>query len=216
MPELHSSTPPDGPLPSPPVRVPERIDPDHKTRPLPSSEIRERIAARQRDIESHLVALKHEVTTVADVNVGGRPLPAAAREYALQGALVAGGVAVLVGFLRGLRKRSKRKARFDPAAAFERARLDAVLDAAARRLGYGEADDAGEALKTVLRSVPAVYPAPEASDHRRRKAAEAGVGTVVFQAAAGFAAKAALDLLTKRLTGHEETFSAVADAADDA
>ena len=215
MPELHSSTPPDGPLPSPPVRVPERIDPGHKTRPLPSSEIRERLAARQRDIEAHLVALKHEVTTVADVNVGGRPLPDAAREHAVLGALVAGGVAALVGLVRGLRRRSKRKARFDPAAAFERARLDAVLDAAARRLGYGEADDGAEALKTVLRSVPAVYPAPKAV-HRRREAATSGVGTVVLQAAAGFAAKAALDLLTQRLTGHEETFAAVADAADDA
>ena len=124
-------------------------------------------------------------------------------------------MAALVGLVRGLRRRSKRKARFDPAAAFERARLDAVLDAAARRLGYGEADDGAEALKTVLRSVPAVYPAPKAA-HRRREAATSGVGTVVLQAAAGFAAKAALDLLTQRLTGHEETFAAVADVADDA
>ena len=214
MPETPSSTPPRGPLPSPPVRVPERIDPDHTTRPLPASEIRARLDARQRDIEYHLTALKHEVTTVADVSVGGRPLPDVAREHALRNALIAGGVAALLGLLRGLRKRARRRAAFDSGAAFEEARLDAVLDAAARLVARGK--DREAALKSVLRSVPAVVPAPPERRPRRVQAATSGAGTVVLQAAAGFAAKTALDLLTKRLTGHEETFSAVADAADDA
>ncbi|MDT0632531.1 hypothetical protein RQM47_10120 [Rubrivirga sp. S365] len=215
MPEIPDSTPPAGALPSPPVRVPERIDPDHDTRPLPAAEIRARLDARKRDIEYHLEALKHEVTTVSDVTVDGQPLPQAVRDHAETLALAAGGVAVLVGFLRGLRKRSKRKARFDAGAAFERARLDAVLDAAAR-LVAGRGKDTDRALQTVLRSVPAVYPAPKAARSRRAASAESGVGTVIVQAAAGFVAKTALDLLTQRLTGHEETFSAVADAADDA
>ena len=214
MPDLPPSTPPDGPLPSPPVRVPERVDPDHDTRPLHSAEIRARLDARKRDIEYHLTALKHEVTTVADVSVGGRPLPDAAREHALRNALIAGGVAALLGLLRGLRKRARRRAAFDPGAAFEEARLDAVLDAAARLAARGT--DREEALKSVLRSVPAVYPAPKELRPRRARVAAGGVGTVVLQTAAGFAAKAALDLLTQRLTGHEETFAAVADAADDA
>ena len=213
MPDLHSSTPPDGPLPSPPVRVRERIDPDHDTRPLPSAEIRERLDARQRDIEHHLVSLKHEVTTFADVSVGGRPLPDVAREHALRNALLAGGAAVVLGLLRGLRKRSKRRSRFDPGAEFERARMDAVLDAAARLAATGT--DRDEALRSVLQSVPAVYPAPTV--RRKRGPSHAGgVGAVVLQTAAGFLAKTALDLLTQRLTGHEETLSAVADAADDA
>ena len=213
MPDLPAQTPPPGPLPSPPVRVPERIDPDHDTRPLPASELRARLDARQRDIEYHLTALKHEVTTVADVTVGGRPLPDVAREHAVRNAAIAAGVAALLGLLRGLRKRKKRRDAFDPNAAFEEARLDAVLDAAARRVARG--DDADDALKRVLRSVPAVYPAPR-ERHRRREAVEGGVGAALLQTVGGFAAKAALDLLTQRLTGHEETFAAVADAADDA
>ena len=212
MPDLPAQTPPPGPLPSPPVRVPERIDPDHDTRPLPAAELRARLDARQRDIEHHLAALKHEVTTVAGINVGGRPLPDVAREHAVRNALVAGGVAAVLGLLRGLRRRSKRRDAFDPNAAFEEARLDAVLDAAAQRVARG--DDADDALQRVLRSVPAVYPAPR-ERRRRREVAEAGFGAALLQTVGGFAAKAALDLLTQRLTGHEETFAAVADAADD-
>lgn len=212
MPDLPPATPPGGPVPSPPVRVPERIDPDRDVRDLPASELRARLDARTRDIQYHLQALKHEVTTVAGVNVGGQPLPDAARENALRIALAAGGAAVLLGLLRGLRRRRKRREAFDPAAAFERARLDAVLDGAALRLAHGDADDARDALKAVLRKVPAVYPDPTGPPRPRRESS--GVGTVVLQTAAGFAAKAALDLLTQKLTGHEETFAALADEAE--
>ncbi|MFP4269580.1 MAG: hypothetical protein ACLFTL_03315, partial [Alphaproteobacteria bacterium] len=82
------------------------IDPDHDLTRLPSREIRAQLAARERDIKYHLESLKHEVTTAADITVGGRPLPEVARENAFRNALVTLGVGLAIGLLRGLRKRA--------------------------------------------------------------------------------------------------------------
>lgn len=211
MPTLPSSTPPEGALPSPPVRVPERIDPDHKVRPLPTYEIRERLAARERDIQYHLEAIKHEVTTVADVTVGGRPLPDVLRAHALRNALVAGGVGLALGLLRGLRKRAKRRPEPDTDLDLARLRLSIALEDAAHRVSRGA--DADESIRRSLKTVPVMYNEPE-SYAPRRPATAHNVFDLVVTSIAGFAVKVALDQLTKRLTGHEETFAAVADASD--
>ena len=215
MPDLHPSTPPDGALASPPVRAPERIDPDHTTRPLGAAELRARLKARERDIQFHLEALKHEATTLAGVTVGGRPLPDVLRDDAVRNAAIAAAVGLALGLLRALRQRSKRRRRADEdvEADLARLRFRVALDDAAERVARRNADP-DDALRRALRTVPASYGADgDVEVHRTSTARQ--VFDVVATTAAGFAAKAALDLLTQQLTGHEETFSALADAADD-
>lgn len=212
MPTLPTSTPPDGALASPPVRVPERIDPDHDLTPLPSREIRARLAARERDIKFHLESLKHEVTTVAGVTVGGRPLPDVAREHAVRNALIAAGVGLALSVLRGLRKRAKRRPDPDTEVDLARLRLSIALEDAARRVVRGA--DADAALRRSLRTVPVMYgdttDVGETSESTSRKVID-----VVATTVAGFAAKMAMDEVTKRFTPHEEVFAALADAVDD-
>jgi hypothetical protein len=219
MPELPSSTPPDGPLASPPVRVPERIDPDHDTRPLKAAEIRARLDARERDIQFHLESLKHEATTLAGVSVGGRPLPDVLRDDAVRNALVAGAVGLALGLLRALRKaRTRRRAaEADLDTDLARLRLTVALDDAAERVARRNADPE-DALRRALRSVPASYAeAGSGPVHVRESSTGRKVLDVVLTTAAGFAAKYALDLATQELTDHEheEAFSAVADELDD-
>ena len=215
MPALPPSTPPDGALASPPVRVPERIDPGHTTRPLKAAEIRARLDARERDIQFHLEALKHEATTLAGVTVGGRPLPDVLRDDAVRNAAIAAAVGLALGLLRALRQRSKRRRRADDdvEASLARLRFRVALDDAVERVARRNADP-DEALRRALRSVPASY-GPAGDVGGRRHSTARNVFDVVATTAAGFAAKTAMDLLTQRLTDHEETFAAVADEMED-
>lgn len=211
MPTLPTSTPPDGALASPPVRVPERIDPDHDLTRLPSREIRAQLAARERDIKFHLESLKNEVTTAAGITVGGRPLPEVARENALRNVLVTLGVGLALGLLRGLRKRAGRRPEPDTEVDLARLRLSIALDDAARRVARGSDPDA--ALRRSLRTVPVMY-SDTATAYEAPASTSRKVIDVVATTVAGFAVKVAMDEVTKRLTGHEEVFAAMADAAD--
>lgn len=197
------------PIPSPPVQVGDDVALDQ----LSPDEIRARLAARERDLKYHVQALRHEAATVIDdVNVGGRPLMDIIRGNPVLSVVTAVGTGALVGLVLGLRARAKRRPPTDDEIDFVRARLALALEDAAQRVAAGTSVEV--ALRRSLDTVPVMYadasevePAPRSTRHQ--------VFDVVMTSVAGFAAKSALDLLTQRLTGHEETFSAVADAVDD-
>ncbi len=181
---------------------------------LSPEEIRARILARERDMKYHVEALKHEAATVIDdVNVGGRPLMDVVRGNPVVALATAVGTGVLLGLLLGLRARAKRRPTPDDEIDFVRARLALALEDAAQRVARGT--EVEDALKKSMDTVPMMYGDPSTLRPRARSTREQALDVVVTSAA-GFAAKTALDLITQRMTGHEETFSAVADAVDDA
>ena len=178
---------------------------------LTPEEIRARILARERDLKYHVEALKHEALTVIDdVNVGGRPLMDVIRGNPIVAVAAGVGTGVLLGLLLGLRARAKRRPPSDDEIDFVRARIALALEDAARRVAKG--DETEDALKGSMDTVPLMYgdasTVPPKLHSTRRQ-----VFDVVATSVAGFAAKTALDMITQRLTGHEETFAAVADAA---
>lgn len=197
-------------LPMPPVTVggDDRLD------DLSPEDIRARLVARERDLKFHLAALRHEAATVADdVNIGGRPLMDIIRGRALVALGTAAAAGALVGALAGLRARAKRRPHTDDEVDFVRARLALAVEDAARRVARGA--DTEAAIRRSMREVPVIYGDSQvgaALDQTRSSTRE--VVDVAVKSAVGFAAKAAVDQLTQRLTGHEETFAAVADAAD--
>lgn len=196
-------------LPVPPVTVGD----DERYEDLSPEDIRARLVARERDLKFHIAALRHEAATVIDdVNVGGRPLMDIIRANALLalGTALAAGAAI--GMLFGLRARSKRRPKTDDDVDFVRARLDLALDDAARRVAGGS--DTEAALKASMKSVPVLYGDSQAGAARQARSSMREAVDVAVKTAVGFAAKAAMDQVTKKLTGHEETFAAVADAAE--
>ena len=180
---------------------------------LGADELRARLLARERDIKFRVEALQHEAGLLLDdVNVGGRPLVDIIRGDTPRALGVAGAVGAAVGLLLGLRARAKRRPDADDEIDFVRARLAVALDDAAERVARGE--DVDEALRRSMDAVPALYgdasqlrPRPRST---RRQALDVAVTTAI-----GFGTKVLLDQITKRYTPHEETLSALADAADD-
>ena len=174
--------------------------------PTPSSvELRARLDARERSIQQHLSALEHEVTTVSDVTVAGRPLPDAIRSGGLRypALVLAGGL--LLGLLLGLRKRGRRQPERPEHDEFLRLYAASVLDAAARRVARGEATDAA-IEKTLRRRPPLVYYRPTEPE---RRGTLAETWDVAVKSALGFGVKAGLDTLAQRITGQPELFRAV-------
>lgn len=122
--------------------------------------------------------------------------------------VIAGVVGATAGILLGLRARAKRRRR-QPDAGFEfvQARLATFLEEAAARVANGRS--AEDALNDLFRTVPVVY----ADRHLSADALEPqpGLAKTLMKSAFGFGLKAGLDLLTQRLTGHEETFAALSE-----
>lgn len=203
-----SALPDIGPIPGPPVNIGN----DVSLETLTPEEIRARLAARERDMKYHVAALKHEALTVADdVNIGGRPLMDIIRAQPLRAAAIAVGSGALLGLLIGLRSRAKRRPVQDDDIDFVRARLAFSVEDAARRVARG--DETEHALRASMRTMPVIYGEASGPAEQARRSTN-GVIDVVIKSALGFAAKAAADQLTQKLTGHEETFAAVADAAE--
>ena len=180
---------------------------------LTPEEIRARIQSRERDIKFHVQALKHEaVTVIDDVNIDGRPLMDIIRGNPVVALAAAVGTGLLLGGLLGLRARAKRRPKADDEIDFVRARLALALEDAAQRVAKGT--EMEEALRRAMNTVPMMYGDPSTLQPRARSTREQALDVLVTSAV-GFAAKTGLDLLTKRFTGHEETFAAVADAASE-
>lgn len=203
-----SALPDVGPIPGPPVTVGNDVD----LETLTPEQIRARLQARERDMKYHVAALKHEALTVADdVNIGGRPLLDIIRAQPLRAAAIGVGTGALLGLLLGLRARAKRRPVTDDEIDFVRARLAVSVEDAARRVARGQ--DTEDALRSSMRTMPVIYHESAGAAEQAQRSTS-GVIDVVVKSALGFAAKAAADQLTQRLTGHEETFAAMADAAD--
>lgn len=205
---------PTKPLESGPRSLPSALDPDDDLSKahLTADQVRQRLTARERDIQYHLDALRHEALAVLDdVNVGGRPLIDRIRQRPVQAALAAAAAGALVGLLAGLRARSKGRPAPEDHVDFVRARLSVALDDAAHRVARGEEVEA--ALRGSMATMPVVYGDAAGGAEQARSSAREAVDVAV-KSAIGFGAKSLMDLVIQRYTGHEETFSALSDAAD--
>lgn len=185
--------------------------PDTPTYPAPTSaELRARLDARTQAIQQRLSTLRHEVTTVADVSVNGRPVTdyVRARPFYYTGLSLAGGLAL--GLLAGLVARARRRSPLDEHAEVFRLYAASLLDAAATRVARGE--EAGKAIEKALRQrAPVVH---NASPKAEAKSTLGETFDVAVKTALGFGVKAGMDALVKRFTHQEELFSAVKEAKD--
>jgi ElaB/YqjD/DUF883 family membrane-anchored ribosome-binding protein len=180
---------------------------DAKKKNLTQHELRAELDARKLRLDQHLSGLQSELT-VADVNVGGRPILDYVREKPLVVAGVAAGVGMLAGLVTGLMKREA------PEPPSERdlwmsAYLNDLLDESAHRVQRGEDSDA--ALRHSLRRrAPVVVLEAEEQPVIRKQST---VGRVLLNTALGFGVKFALDQLAQQVTGEEELFEAMESEA---
>lgn len=196
------------PLPAPPADIGEGLDVDD----LSAEAIRAQIVARERDMKYHVAALRHEVLTMGDdVTVGGRPLLDLIRSNKVLSMGVAVGVGLLAGALLGARARARRRPEPDDGLQFIRARTATLLDEAAWKVALGLSTE--EALRQTLKTTPVVYAEPQPV--ARVGSPVGDTVDIAIKSATGFLLKAAMDRVTQTLTGHEETFAAVADATSD-
>lgn len=203
----------------PPTKPSEVVDPHPSVLPaargedqnldtlrLTVEDVRQRLAARERDMRYHVEALKHEaVTLFDDVNVDGRPLMDRIRQKPEEALAITGGVAALVGFLWGLRRRAKRRPETDEDLAFIHARLQVALDRAAHLVAAGETTD--NALRDAMEEMPVVY--GDASKLKVPRSSRKLAADAAVTAAAGFFAKAIADMAVRRFTGHSGTLDAL-------
>jgi len=188
------------PAPAEPVRAEEV---------LTLSEIRERLAARERSVGDRLSALRAEVTRIDDVTIAGRPALDHVRAHPVGALASAVAVGALVGVVAGLLGRAMRGEE-DEQESVMRMLTTSVVDDAARRVALG--DDPQRALQRVVRRrapmVSYTPPAPAAAGAIRSSF------DMALKSAVGFGLKAGLDMLTKQLTGKPEVLGAVSDASE--
>lgn len=192
------------PLPNPVPTSGEGLDLESLT----PEDIKAQILARERDMKYQIAAIKSELAGIADdLTIGNRPFSDIVRASPERALGVAGAAGAGVGILLGLRARRKRRPEPDDGIEFVRARLATLLDEAAWKVAQGM--DTEKALKRTFKTVPAVYSErqPVSAPSERQTT----VGGMILRTALGFGLKTALDLLTQRLTGHEETFEALAE-----
>ena len=199
-------------LPSPSVPIGE----EEPLSELSADELQARLLARRRDIQFRIEAIKQEVVQIGeDVNVGGRPLMDRVRErpWAVLGLAAAGGATL--GLLWGLGKRARRMPDPDLASDVIRVHTAALLESAAKRVSRGASLD--DALAEEARRRPVVFvPADEQPVAKQAASSTRQVVDTALKTAVGIGVKTGLDQLTQRLTGHEEVFNALEDAAEDA
>lgn len=177
---------------------------------LSADEIRARLDARQRDLQYHIQALKHEAATIADdVIIDGRPAMDYIRAQPVLAVAVTAGVGVLIGSLFGFRARRKRlKARPEDNIDFVRARLEYVLEDAAERVSHG--GDVRRSIRKSMDAMPVIYGDSNVAPKTTRDQAF----DVALTTAVGFAVKKGADLLVRRLSSHEGALDALEDASD--
>lgn len=218
MPDLDSGTPTPGPSTptrdaQPVLAIPAPLVPtqDLDLSSLSPEELQGQLLARERDMKFRLAAIRHEVSALGDdVSLGGRPVLDIIRDKKELAIAAAAGVGALVGVLLALRARAKRRPEHDDELEFVRARLSTLLDEAAYRVAMGKSS-AEDALRHTLKTTPVIYTERQPVE----AAAKSSLGQttdVLVKAVVGFAAKAAADLITQRVTGHEHVGDALADA----
>ena len=178
---------------------------------LTPEDIQAQIVARERDMKYQIDAIKNELVTIADdVNIGGRPFLDVFRAHPERSLAIAGAIGATAGVLLGLWSRRRRRPEPDDGVEFVRARLATLLDEAAWKVANGVPTD--DALRHTFKTVPAVYSDRQPVSTPTRE--HDSVGGLLLKTALGFGLKTGLDLLTQRLTDQDETFEAIADAAE--
>lgn len=177
-----------------------------KKETLTQHELRAELEARKLRLDQHLSGLQSELT-VADVNVGGRPVLDYVREKPLVAAGVAAGVGLLAGVVTGL---MKREAPEEPSLhdQWMGAYLRDLVDESAYRVQRGEASE--KALRHALRRrAPVVVLEPEEAPVKRKASS---AGSILLNTALGFGVKFALDRMAQELTDDDEIFEAMEHA----
>jgi ElaB/YqjD/DUF883 family membrane-anchored ribosome-binding protein len=182
---------------------------DAKKKTLTQHQLRAELDQRKELLDYHLSGLQSELT-VADVNVGGRPILDHVRERPLVAAGVAAGVGVLAGLVTGLMGREAPEEPSDHDL-WMGAYLDDLVDDAGYRVQGGE--DAGVALRKALRSrAPVIVLEPEEEPVKERASS---IFSLVLNTALGFGVKFALDQMAQELTGEDEIVTAMEHAHDE-
>ena len=169
-------------------------------------DLRERLEGRERSIRNHLEGLKNEVT-IADVNVGGRPVLDYVREDPLRAVGVAAGVGLLAGLVTGLMGREEPDEPGEHDLLMS-AYFNDLLDDAGSHVRGG--DESETALRKALRhrAPLIVLEAPEEATKKRA----ASMFGAVLNTALGFGVKLAMDRLAQELTGEDEIVDALNEA----
>jgi ElaB/YqjD/DUF883 family membrane-anchored ribosome-binding protein len=185
---------------------------EEKPEVLTSDEIRLRLAAREKSIREHVAALKTEVTSVEDVTVAGRPVLGHVRAHPLEAVGIAAASGAAVGLLVGaLRRALSRPEEESEEALTIRLLVTSLLDDAAERVARGE-DANGALRRAASRHAPTIYYAPNTGHTAKGTLRE--TFDLALKSALGFGVKAGMDLLTKRLTGTPEVFTAAKEASE--
>jgi hypothetical protein len=189
-----------------PATAPERVRAEEV---LTSTEIRERLAARERSVGDRLAALRDEVTTLDHFTVAGRPLMDHVRAHPVRALVTAAAAGAFVSVAAGLIGRAFQGEE-DEQEGVMRLLTASVIDEAARRAALGE--DPARALERVARRrAPMVqYTPPAPAPHGTVRQ----TFDVALKSALGFAIKAGMDALTKQITGKPEVIAAAREAGE--
>lgn len=181
---------------------------DTKKKALTQHQLRAELETRKNLFDYHISGLKSEMT-VADVNIGGRPMLDYVREQPLVAAGVAAGVGVLAGVVTGLLGRDAPEEPSDYDLLMS-AYLNDLLDEAGSRVRRGE--DSEDALRRALRRrAPLVVMEAEPEPVKERASS---ILSVLLNTALGFGVKFALDRMAHQLTGEDEIVEAMHHASD--
>ena len=166
--------------------------------------------AREQDVAYRLAALKEELLApirgVRRISDRVQPLVSKVTDEPGRLLAVAGVTGAALGVVLGLRSRREARRSHKVSSEFMQARLSTFIDDAASRVAKGKRPEA--ALDDLFRRVPVVYADRQLVEDTTN---QTSLGKTLVKSALGFGLKMAMDALTQRFTGHEETFSALAD-----
>ena len=178
---------------------------------LTTDEIRARLEARTRSIGDRVATLKHELTTVQDITVNGKPVLDHLRAHPIRTAGIALASGLALGLLSGFRARARSRPQLDERAEVVRLYVARMLDDAADLVVGGL--DSDEAVDEVIsKRPPLVYYAPP---NQEMRSTFAETFDVAVKTAMGFGVKFALDRFAARVTGEDELFDAVDRVRED-
>lgn len=179
--------------------------PVHVTEDLTTDELRARLDARTRSIGDRVATLKHELTTVQDISVAGKPVLDHIKTHPLRAAGLALATGLVLGLTTGYRRREQRRPEMDERAEVLRLYVGQLLESAAERVARGRhAEDAVN--EVISKKPPLVYYAPP---EEKRRSTMSETFDVAFKTAMGFGVKMALDQLASNITGEDELFDAI-------
>lgn len=171
-------------------------------------DIQREIDARADDIRRRLAALKHELTTFSDVTAAGQPVLDRLRADPERAVALGAGAGFALGSVSGLLawRRRRKEVRSEGHAA--RTLIASLLGEASAAVAKGQKPEV--ALREWAKGKgPLVYYAPAPTPARGAVREQLDLA---FKTAMGFALKAGMDQLTKKLTGKPEVFQAAKDA----